>query len=111
MSKKKVDMEVFNDILGDGNEARQESNEHVEKEAATTTQKRGKGRPKGEAYEAKTFRVKTELYQKLKVIAIKEGRLQKEILDYALESLISRYEQKHGAINVNYEKKSIEDIF
>ena len=112
MAKNKVSLDVIDSILGGGNEAPQESNGHVEAEAAPTPQKKGKGRPKEEEYEARTFRVKTELVKKLKIIALKEGRLQKDILDYALESTIARYEEKNGVIDIEeYEKKEIADLF
>lgn len=109
MSKKREQVnDYFNSVMGVG-EASQ-----VENEQAAATQepvKRGKGRPREDGYESRTFRVKKEHVQKLKLIALKEGRLQKDILDFALESIISRYEEKHGALNVDFEQENIETLF
>ena len=100
MSKKQNVSEYFDNIMG-GSEAPKVSNE-PEAAASQQPEKRGKGRPREDGYESRTFRVKTEHVQKLKLIALKEGRLQKDILDFALESIISRYEEKH-----KYEVRSI----
>lgn len=110
MSKKKVDLSAIDDILG-GAEEPQESNEQVE--TPTKERKAHKGRPREEDYEARTFRVRKELVQKLRIIATLEGRLQKDILDFALESVIARYEEKHGVIDIskNYGRKGVGDIF
>ena len=106
---KKVSLEVIDNILGEAEEP-QESKERTEtpkKEKAT------RGRPREEEYEARTFRVRKELVQKLRIIATLEGRLQKDILDFALESVIARYEEKHGTIDVSksYGRKGVSDIF
>ena len=107
---KKLKIEAIDNILG-GVEP-QEGNEHVEPAKSLQKANRGKGRPREEDYEARTFRVKKELVQKLRIIALKEGALQKDILEFALESAIERYEAKHGAINVSQEHaKSVRDIF
>ena len=108
MSKKKVSLDAIDSILGTGAEEPQ-SNEVVE----TSTKQEKKGRPREDDYEARTFRVKKELVQKLRIIATKEGRLQKDILDFALESVIARYEEKNGVIDISksYPKRSLEDIF
>ena len=111
MSKKqKVDLSVFDNLLG--GEEPQESNEHVEA-SAPTTRKKEKPEPRGEDYENRTFRVRKEFVQKLRIISTREGRLQKDILDFALENVIARYEEKHGVIDISktYSKKSLEDIF
>lgn len=110
MSKKKVSLEAIDDILGGANEA-QESN--VQAEAPKKAKKASKGRPKDDDSEARTFRVRKDLVQKLRIISTLEGRKQKDILDYALESVIERYEKKHGAIDISksYGKKSVKDIF
>ncbi len=108
MSKKQNVSEYFDNILG--GEAPQGVKE-PEAAASQQPEKRGKGRPREDGYESRTFRVKTEHVQKLKLIALKEGRLQKDILDFALESIISRYEEKHGALNVDYEPDKIENLF
>lgn len=109
MSKKQNVSEYFDNIMG-GSEDPKVSNE-PEAAASQQPEKRGKGRPREDGYESRTFRVKTEHVQKLKLIALKEGRLQKDILDFALESIISRYEEKHGALNVDYEPDKIENLF
>ena len=110
MTKKKVDLSAIDDILG-GAEEPQESKEQVE--TAPKERKARKGRPREEEYEARTFRVRKELVQKLRIIATLEGRLQKDILDFALESVIARYEEKHGTIDVSksYGRKGVSDIF
>jgi len=110
MSKKKVNLEAIDSLLETGAEEPQ-SNEQVE--TSTKQNRAKKGRPREDDYEARTFRVRKELVQKLRIIANKEGRLQKDILDYALESVIARYEEKHGVIDISksYSKKSLEDIF
>ncbi len=109
MSKKKgINLDVLDNIMGGSEEPQVNSTQAASAEAAP---RRGKGRPREDGYEARTFRVKTELVQKLKIIALKEGRLQKDILDFALESAITRYEEKHGVINVEYEQRSLDEIF
>lgn len=107
MSKKQIATDYFDSVMG-GGEAPQVKNEAA---ASQEPEKRGKGRPREDGYESRTFRVKTEHVQKLKLIALKEGRLQKDILDFALESIITRYEAKHGALNVDEEQDNIESIF
>lgn len=109
MSKNKVSLDVIDSILGGGNEAPQESRQQAE--ASPSIQKRGKGRPKEDEYEARTFRVKRELVQKLKYIARREGRLQKDVLEKALEKAISSYEERHGVINKDFEEDSLDDLF
>ena len=112
MSKKKVSLDAIDSILGTGvEEPKEQSNELVE--TSTKQTKAKKGRPREEDYEARTFRVRKELVEKLRIIASREGRLQKDILDFALESVIARYEEKNGVIDISksYSKKSLEDIF
>lgn len=106
---KKVSLEAIDNILG-GAEEPQESTERTE---TPKREKASKGRPRDEDYEARTFRVRKELVQKLRIIATIEGTLQKDILDFALESVIARYEEKHGVIDIskNYGRKGVGDIF
>jgi len=106
MSKKRPNLGTIDNLL-----VGEEPQGVVEEQAAPA--KRKKGRPKEEEYEARTFRVKKELVQKLRIIALKEGCLQKDILDFALESTIARYEKKNGTIDVsdNIGQKNIKDIF
>lgn len=110
MSKKKMDFSVIDDILG-GAEEPQDNSKQVE--TSTEESKARPGRPKEDDYESRTFRVRKELVQKLRIIATTEGRLQKDILDYALETIITRYEEKHGVIDISqsYGKKGVADIF
>ena len=96
MSKKQNVSEYFDNIMGGSNPSKV-SNE-PEEAASQQPEKRGKGRPREDGYESRTFRVKTE-------------HVQKHILDFALESIISRYEEKHGALNVDYEPDNIENLF
>lgn len=77
-------------------------------------QKRAKGRPKGEEYEARSFRVKKEHFAKMRIIAATEGLMLKDILDLALERVIDSYESKHGEIDtsqVKDQKADIGDLF
>lgn len=111
MARNKVSLDAIDSILLGGADS---ATENSPEETASTKRKRTKvGRPKEENYESRTFRVKKELVQKLRIIATREGRLQKDILDYALESVIARYEGKHGVIDISkdYGKKGVADIF
>ena len=107
MSKKKVNLSAIDDILGGTNES-MESSAQVE----TTPQKKV-GRPKEEEYEARTFRVRKDLADKLRIISMVEGRKQKDILDFALGEIIARYETKKGVIDISkdYGKGEVADIF
>lgn len=71
------------------------------------------GRPRQDEYECRTFRVRKDLVKKLRIIALTEGRLQKDILDYALETVISKYEKKHGEIDTSKDLSTgnIKEIF
>ncbi|MBQ1348301.1 MAG: hypothetical protein IIY58_02930 [Aeriscardovia sp.] len=79
-------------------------------ETVYPAQHRGKGRPKGEEYEARSFRVKKEHFAKMRIIAAKEGLMLKDILDYALESVVTKYESKHGVIDTSQIKEQKADI-
>ncbi len=106
--KKKLRLDAIDNILGTTDEPKA-SKEQLE----PSTNKPQRGRPKEEEYEARTFRVRKDLVKKLRIIATTEGRLQKDILDFALENVISRYEEKHGVIDISrtYGKKGVADIF
>ena len=108
MAKNKVSLEAIDDILG-GAEATQESNEPVE----TPTKRASKGRPREEDYEARTFRVKKELVQKLRIISAREGYLQKDLLEFALESFIAKYEKQKGEVDISKKdvRRDIKSIF
>ena len=100
---------VIDSILGEEQQQPQSASET----RAEVTLKRGKGRPKSEGYERKTFIVRKDLFSKLTLIAAKEGILQKDILQIALEDAIGKYEAKHGEIDISRkeEKRNIRDIF
>ena len=96
-----------------GNEEQQQP-QAAAAETVTTAAPRGKGRPKMEGYERRTFIVRTDLFRKLSFIAGKEDILQKDILEVALEDTIARYEAKHGELDISTAaepKKDIRDIF
>jgi hypothetical protein len=100
---------VIDSILGDEQQQPQGASETK----AEATPKRGKGRPKSEGYERRTFIVRKDLFSKLTLIAAKEGILQKDILEVALEDAIGKYEAKHGELDISRkeEKRNIRDIF
>jgi hypothetical protein len=108
MSKKKF--EVIDSILGETEESQNEEQKTATAGAAAPAQHRGKGRPKGEEYEARSFRVKKEHFAKMRIIAAKEGLMLKDILDYALESVVAKYESKHGVIDTSQIKEQKADI-
>ena len=106
----KKKFEVIDNLLG---EAEENQSETLETSAAPA-QKRTKGRPKGEEYEARSFRVKKEHFAKMRIIAATEGLMLKDILDLALERVIDSYESKHGEIDtsqVKDQKADIGDLF
>lgn len=108
MSKKKF--EVIDSILGETEESQNEEQKTATAGAAAPAQHRGKGRPKGEEYEARSFRVKKEHFAKMRIIAAQEGIMLKDILDYALKSVIAGYESKHGEIDTSQVKEQKTDI-
>ena len=104
---------VIDSMLGDTEENQNETVE-TSTEAAAPTQQRGKGRPKEDEYEARSFRVKKEHFAKMRIIAATEGLMLKDILDLALERVIDSYESKHGEIDtsqVKDQKADIGDLF
>ena len=95
-----------------GNEEQQQP-QTAAAETVTTAAPRGKGRPKTEGYERRTFIVRTDLFRKLSFIAGKEDILQKDILEVSLENFIKAYEAKNGEIDslsLGTGKKSARDI-
>jgi hypothetical protein len=95
-----------------GNEEQQQP-QAAAAETVTTAAPRGKGRPKMEGYERRTFIVRTDLFRKLSFIAGKEDILQKDILEVSLENFIKAYEAKNGEIDslsLGTGKKSARDI-
>ena len=110
----KKKFEVIDSMLGDSEESQNETLETSAAGAAAPAQKRTKGRPKGEEYEARSFRVKKEHFAKMRIIAATEGLMLKDILDLALERVIDSYESKHGEIDtsqVKDQKADIGDLF
>ena len=96
-----------------GNEEQQQQPQAAAAETVTTAAPRGKGRPKMEGYERRTFIVRTDLFRKLSFIAGKEDLTQKEILEVSLENFIAAYEKKNGALELDLTveaKKSARDI-
>lgn len=124
MSKK---FEVIDSMLNDTEETQSETPEtqkvegglgraiNNKSEVVYPAQKRAKGRPKGEEYEARSFRVKKEHFAKMRIIAAKEGLMLKDILDLALERVIEGYESKHGEIDtsqvIKEQKTDIGELF
>ena len=101
---------VIDSMLGDTEENQNETLETPTAGAAAPAQKKAKGRPKGEEYEARSFRVKKEHFAKMRIIAAKEGLMLKDILDLALERVIDSYESKHGEIDTSQVKDQKADI-
>lgn len=90
MEKKKGFKNVIDDLL--------ETEEPKNVRPEQLPERRTKGRPRMEEYERRTFQVRKELYNKLKMIAAKEGILQKDILEYVLREAVQRYEKTHGVL-------------
>lgn len=95
MSKKKFG-NVIDDILGNDEPLESSVNEQQ-----TETPKKKVGRPRVAEYESRTYRVKKDVVAKLKVLSQTMGKSQKDILDFALEELIARWEAKHGEIDTS----------
>lgn len=115
MSKKNF-IDPINDIL----DAKPEAPQTYEGEEATTSQepKRKVGRPKKDRSqesenetEPRTYKLRNEILQKVKLISLKTGRSQTEVVEYALTELIDRYEKKNGILDVTESEKSFEEFF
>ena len=106
MTKKKFN-NVIDDILG--NDEPIESSVSEEQPVV----KKKAGRPRVAEYESRTYRVKKDVVVKLKVLSQTMGKSQKDILDYALEEMISRWEAKNGVIDTSKleGKNEIKDFF
>ena len=67
-----------------------------------SSEKKGPGRPKKETVDNAFFRTTVIAhrvnYMKLKVIAMKEGRPFKDILNDAFTAVIEKYEEKNGEV-------------
>lgn len=72
--------------------------------ASRASEKKGPGRPKKEFVDDTFFRTTIIAhrvnYEKLKVIAMKEGRPFKDVLNDALFAAIEKYEEKNGEVIV-----------
>lgn len=72
--------------------------------ASRASEKKGPGRPKKEFVDDTFFRTTIIAhrvnYEKLKVIAMKEGRPFKDVLNDALFAVIEKYEEKNGEVIV-----------
>lgn len=113
MSKKNFS-DPINDILNGGAEAPQSN----EREEATISQetKRRVGRPKKDKSlqtegEHRTYILKTEILQKLKLISLKTGRSQTEVVEFALTKMIDSFEERNGTLDVEETPKSLEEFF
>ncbi len=105
MTKKKFN-NVIDDILG--------NDEPIESSVSEQpVVKKKAGRPRVAEYESRTYRVKKDVVAKLKVLSQTIGKSQKDILDYALEEMISRWEAKNGVIDTSKleGKNEIKDFF
>ena len=72
--------------------------------------KRGPGRPKKETVDNTFFRTTIIAhrvnYEKLKVIAMNEGRYFKDILNDAFTAVIKKYEDSHGEVILRHNHKN-----
>lgn len=72
--------------------------------ASRASEKKGPGRPKKEFVDDTFFRTTIIAhrvnYEKLKVIAMKEGRPFKDVLNDALSAAVEKYEDRNGEIIV-----------
>ncbi len=115
MSKKDFKNPILN-IL----DKKPEAPQSFEGEETTTSQEPNKkvGRPKKDRSqesenetEPRTYKLKNEILQKVKLVALKTGRTQTEVVEYALTELIERYEKKNGILDVTEAQKSFEEFF
>lgn len=71
-----------------------------------SSERKGPGRPRKEFVDTSFFRTTIiahrENYEKLKVIAMKEGRPFKDILNDAFAAVIEKYEEKNGEVILKY---------
>lgn len=58
-----------------------------------------------------SFVVREEQWEKLRAISLRETLTMRELVTFAIEKVIERYEQKHGPIATNEGPKNINDIF
>lgn len=111
MSKKDLRVGVDTTLIGESREKRLDLEKleatldpEVRKVAAASraSEKKGPGRPKKEFVDDTFFRTTIIAhrvnYEKLKVIAMKEGRPFKDVLNDALFAAIEKYEEKNGEV-------------
>lgn len=121
-SKNNKDMKKsnFNDYFEDvmGTDPKEPQNN--EQEVTTTTQETKKkvGRPKKDKSqesenetEPRTYKLRNEILQKVKLISIKTGRSQTEVVEFALMKMIDSFEEKNGTLDVEETPKSLEEFF
>lgn len=112
----KKDLGVIDSMIQD-KEPEQEQTKIEAPAASTGTASeavRPKGRPREDEYEARSFRVKRALFAKMKIIAAREGIMQKDILELALEDAIAKYEAKYGVIDISQatgKKANVRELF
>lgn len=105
MSKKDFKTGI-NALLGDARTTALEETLSPEVRAiiaeSRASEKKGPGRPKKEFVDDTFFRTTIIAhrvnYEKLKVIAMKEGRSFKDVLNDALFAVIEKYEEKNGEV-------------
>ncbi len=111
----KKNLEIIDGILGDKEpEQEQHKAEAPAASTGTATGQRPVGRPREDEYEARSFRVRKDLFAKLSLIAARERVKQKDILNMALEDVIAKYEAKNGALDISQateKKTNVREIF
>lgn len=116
--KKSSFNDYYEDVMGKDPKEPQSS----EQEANTTTQeaKRKVGRPKKDKSqenenenetEPRTYKLRNEILQKVKLISIKTGRSQTEVVEFALMKMIENFEEKNGTLDIKETPKSLEEFF
>lgn len=79
----------------------------------------GRGRPRKnehsgnftDGYGRTTLIINEAKWKKIRMIALKETFLMKEIVDLALDMVIEKYEAKHGEIKISEVRRNINDVF
>ena len=108
--------DYFEDVMGKDPKKPQSN----EQEVSTTTQEAKKkvGRPKKDKSqesesetEPRTYKLRNEILQKVKLISIKTGRSQTEVVEFALMKMIDSFEEKNGTLDVEETPKSLEEFF
>ena len=113
MSKKDFKTGI-NALLGDARTTALEETLSPEARAiiaeSRASEKKGPGRPKKETVDNTFFRTTIIAhrvnYEKLKVIAMNEGRYFKDILNDAFTAVIKKYEDSHGEVILRHNHKN-----